>query len=375
MLALMISASAAIAGMWMVLTSDMRMRASRYLGRAGDSTRDAFTGLEVSRVELGKDPAWTGVTCAVGASGAGSCTVTSTVIGVFRASVASTGTIGDATQKVVAELRAPADPSLDFNVVSGSTIAFKDVALGGRMRANGNVTSTGDAEFNGTIETLTGCTVTSQIASAQVAYVSTRLDPPSISINNLAARCTTMVGVPWSAGNNAFLIEKLRIGPDANPYGGLNASGAYVFDATSKNVLLRDVYVKGMLVIKNAVTVTITDGYHHERSDASLPTLIVQGDLDLHLSGTIDEPAMLTDMNGDGDLLDIHASLVKGIVYATGKLTLPYAGTMYGSAMGGSVVIQGSAQVLDEASLATTPVREFIKPGAFTIVPGTIGDA
>ena len=40
-LALMVSAAAAIAGMWMVLSSYLRVRANRYLVRASDATRVA----------------------------------------------------------------------------------------------------------------------------------------------------------------------------------------------------------------------------------------------------------------------------------------------------------------------------------------------
>ncbi len=373
-LALLISASAAIAGMWMVLTTDLRARANRYLARAADSTRNAESGLEIARVELGKDAGWSGITCGLGASDAGEVTVLATPAGVYRSSVHSIGKLGETLQSITAELRAPAHASLSFNVVSASTITIDDAVLGGHLRANGSVIATGDVSFNGTLETSTGSTVTSAIPSSQVAYVSSAIAPPTVDINGLAARCTPLVGVPYSAADQALLIERVRLSPASDPYGGVNAAGAYVLDAGGKAVVLRDSCIVGMLIVTDAAVVRVENAYRHERADASLPSLLADCDLELRACGTLDEAALQVDMNGDGDMSDVLPSELDGIVLSKGKLTLASTAIVKGVAMGQTVAIGSAPTLTDEAQLATTPVREFIAAGAFEIVAGSVGD-
>jgi hypothetical protein len=375
-LALLVSAASAIAGMWMVLTSDLRARANRYLARAGDATRFAIAGLELARLELGNNSEWDGDTFPVGPKGgsAGTATVAAEPVGFARSEVSSVGALADTTQTVIAELRAPFDPSLEFNVVSGSTITIRQAVCGGHLRANGNVTTDGTIAFSGTLETTTGSSVSDAIASSQVAFVNGTLAPPPFAIEELLDFASPLVGVPFDSALAALLVDRTSLTPAFNPYGAENALGAYSLDAGGGNVVLRDLYVRGMLVIKNATLVTVTRGYRHERVETSLPTLVVQGALDLKLEASLDEPALFTDLNGDGDMLDSFPPAVIGIVRASGAMTLPYGGTIQGSALGSSVTIVGATTFSNDAQLATQPVRGYIEPGAYDIVAGTIGE-
>lgn len=374
-LALLVSASSAIAGMWLVLTSDLRSRANRYLSRAGDATRNAMSGLEIARWALGEDPNWDGAAYSLGASGAvpGGATVAVESIGYYRVAATATGTLADTTQIVEAELRGPFDPVLDFNVVSASTITFQDTFIDGHVRANGNVLSVGVVDFSGTLETLTGAAVTSQIDPSQVAYVSETLPLPTLPLNELVSLCSPLSGVPFDAGLDALVVDRARFTPNSNPFGGLNAKGAYVLDADGRKVVLRDLYVVGMLVILDTPNVEVRKGYYQERVDASLPSLVVQGDLDLRLESALIEAAQLLDFNSDGDLTDTFAPYLAGIVRATGSLKLPYAGTVHGSAFGSTVTIVGAAALQDDPQLQTFPVRGYVAAGAWDVVAGTIG--
>lgn len=375
-LALLVSASSAIAGMWLVLTADLRSRANRYLARAGDATRNAMSGLELARAALGDDPSFDGGTFTLGAAGApsGGCTVSVTPLGYYRSAVSVVGTLADTTQIVEAELRGPIDQSLEFNVVSATTITFRDAVLDGHIRANGNIVATGDIDFSGTIETLSGSQVTAQIDSSQVAFVDEALPIPDLPLSELLTLCSPMMGVPFDATANALEIENTILTPNSNPFGGLNSMGAYSLDADGRNVILRDLYVRGMIVIHDAGTVTIDSGYHHQRVDPSLPTLVVAGNLDMQLETSLIEAASLIDFNADGDLLDIHSPYVAGIVRASGSLTLPYAGTVHGSAFGQSIVLVGAATLEDDAQLLSFPVRGYVAEGAWDVVAGSVGD-
>lgn len=375
-LALLVSASSAIAGMWLVLTSDLRSRANRYLSRASDATRNAMSGLELARCALGVDAEWDGATYTLGPSGsiAGSATVSIAPLGFCRVAANSVGALADTTQIVEAELRGPFHPVLDFNVVSATTITFQDAFIDGHVRANGNVAAVGTVDFSGTLETTSGSTVTSEIDSSQVAFVSQSLALPPVSLSELAAMCSPLSGVPFDAGLDALLVDRTRLTPNSNPYGGLNAKGAYVLDADGSKVVLRDLYVQGMILILDAANVEIRKGYFQERVDPSLPSLVVEGNLDLHFEAALVEAAQLFDFNSDGDMLDTFSPHVSGIVRATGSLKLPYTGTVNGAAFGQSVTIVGAASLEDDPQLSTFPVRGYIAPGAWDIVAGTVGD-
>jgi hypothetical protein len=373
-LALMVSAAASIAGMWLVLSSDLRVRATRYLSRAGESTRVATSGLEIARVLLGLNPGWAGGVIQLSWLGAsGTTTIAASPIGSLRSLVTSVGTLGEATQAVSAEMRAVPHLALEFNVVSASTVAFEDVTIGGHVRANGNVTASGDVDFSGVVETLAGSTVDSKIPSGQVARTSETIAPPPASFATHVQMSTPMLGLP-ELESGALLLERVRLAPNSNPYGGLNTRGCYRIDAGGKQVVIRDCYVSGSLIVRGSPLVIIERGYHHVRADAALASLLIEGDLDLRLESALSEAAMLIDFNRDGDLLDVHPPRVTGIVHAKGALTLPYGGQILGSAFGQTVKLVGYGVLGEDPVLATQPVFEYTAQGAFEIVPGTLGE-
>jgi hypothetical protein len=99
--------------------------------------------------------------------------------------------------------------------------------------------------------------------------------------------------------------------------------------------------------------VFVERGFYLRRADASLASLLVTGNLDLRLETALFEAALLMDLNGDGDMLDVHPPSVAGIVWCSGALTLPYSGSLLGSAMGQSVKIVGNGVLADEPLLLT----------------------
>lgn len=358
----------------MVLTADLRVRANRYLSRASDAARVALSGLELARVRLGDDRFFDGGNYAIGTDGdvTSNVSITTEKLSDYRIRVATSGAQGDSTQSVLAELKAPSKQVLDFNIVSAGSVTFVDTTIGGHVRANGSVTTSGNVDFSGTIETLTGSTVSSSFVAGQVAYVSESLPPPALSLTTLENFCSPIVGAPLSNDRSTIQLHSFRLSPSYNPWGNTNARGAYVLDADQKNVSIQDGFVRGMLLILNAGTVTVEHGYSHWRQDASLPTLVVQGNLDLKLELSMSEAATLTDLNGDGDLLDLFEPRLDGIVQATGELTLPYGGTLSGCALGNSVKLVGYSTVLKCAELDAEPVHEYTEAGAWEIVAGSV---
>lgn len=372
MLALLVSAAASIAGMYMVLTADLGVRRNRYLTRAADAARIGLSGLQLARARLGADGTWTGGTVVDPQTSTDSVTITATMLRPCVAHVEAVGAAGDATQSVRADLRAVQHPALDFRVVSATTVTFDECTIGGSIRANGDVLANGDVDFYGALETTQTSTVAHEIPAGQVTKVANTIVPPVASIATYSAAASSLIGVPLAGA--AYLLEDVALRPDANPYGATNANGAYVFDAGGADVILRDVYVEGTLIFENVGTVTIEEGFHLVRANQSFASLLVDGDLEVRLETALAEYLSLVDFNGDGDVLDLYTPEIEGVIYATGAFVGPYAGQVKGSILANEVTLTGVATLKSSSIIAAQPVVEFTLAGPWDIVPGTIDE-
>ncbi len=369
-LALLVSAAAAVAGTYLVLTADLRVRANRYLNRSADAGRLAVAGLQLSRERLGADADWPGGTVNDPLLAGNSITLGASSTGVYVAEVTSLGAVADATQTAIAELRAVPHQTLDYNVFSASTVKFDGATTGGYVRANGNVETAGAVSFAGIVETVEGSQVSDKIDPSKVVFVPDVLAPPPVSIAAYAAVSSPLLGLP--AGDK--VLDKVSLRPDNNPYGAENPDGAYVLDAGGAKVTLKRVYVEGTLTIRNASRVIVDNGYYHRRVNPAYATLIVDGPLEYKPDEVIDEWVLSKDFNGDGDRSDDFDVYVDGIIYATGLFQGDFLGTIKGAVVAGSVVIKRENNFRSDSLLLTQPVIEFIRDGAWDIVPGSIGE-
>ena len=372
-LALLVSAAASVAGMYMVLTSDLRVRANRYLSRAADASRVALSGLQPSREHLAGNPGWTGADFSDPVEPSQSVSVSVVSTGIYRARATCLGVVGDATQGIAADLRAVPHKSIDFNVFSATTVEFDNASTGGYVRANGDVTAVGSIDFSGNLETTSGSAVTIQIPSEQIRLDPDPMLPPPASVPYYASLASPLVLLPIDIDTGALVLENQTLRPNFNPFGATNPNGAYLIDAGGLNVIVRNVYIEGLLVIRNSPLVLIEQGFHLERVEQGLASLMVEGGLDLRLQNPLDETSSLIDYNGDGDLFDLFLPSVEGIVYASGLFEGPYGGTIAGAIVAGQVRIKGMPNLIDSTALDSQPVYEFIEQGSWDVVAGSIG--
>lgn len=372
-LALLVSASAAALGMWMVVSSDLKVRKGRYLGRAAEARRVAMSGVEIARQRLGGQANFSGTTATSPEHPSHTLVVSVTPTGWREALVQASGAIDDSTSTVFSQLRAVPHASLAYNAISGGTLSFTGATVGGRLRANGRVRVTDDLDFLGTIETKVGAQVDGDVPAEQVIYDPATQSPASPSLAVYAAQSAALLSVPKDG--NDWVIELAYLSPTSNPYGGTNADGLYVFDAGNQNVFLRDVYIRGTLTILNAKNVTVERGYYHERARSHLATLLVDGDLDLRLELPIGETDLGIDLNGSGQIRQTETAgpgMNGGILYVTGKFSGPGGGFIRGAILAGQIDIIGSADLQVDPDLDEHPIQEFTESGAWEIVPGTI---
>lgn len=374
-LALLVSAAGSIAGMYMVLRWDLISRANRYLGRAADASRLGLAGLQAARERLDSDPGWTGGALSDPTLNGQTINVSMTSLGIYRARASSTGAVGDATQTIVGDLRAVSHRSVAYSVYSATTVEFDNATVGGYVRANGDVTAIGELDFSGNLQTLDGSAVPGDIDSSQVVFVQDPLGSPSIAFTQYISGATPLLGLPIEMGTGAILLENTSLRPDNNPFGGTNAFGAYLIDAGGQPVVIRDVYVLGCLLIRGASSTLIEQGYHHNRAELGLASIITDGPLEVRLENALNESDLWIDYNGDGDLLDSFAPSIEGVVCTMSTFVGPFGGTVSGTILGYQVTITGMPTLEKTSAIPSNPVVGFIEPGPWDLVAGSIGKA
>lgn len=369
-LALIVSATASIAGMHLMIVSDLRVRRSYALARIQDAVRVSSSGLQYARAKLGASAGYQGESVTDPAFPQSTFVLDVNTAGVLKVHATSTGTSSDATFSSHADLIAPPHPALGFNVFSGSTIHLHDTTLKGYLRANGNVTAEGVVDFFGALMTTSGSNVTQQIAAGQIEFVPEAMSPPTLPFSAYQSLAATLINPP--VVNGKVTLSGVALRPNQNPYGSTNARGAYVLDAGTRAVDLVDVYLNGSLTILNATTVRIGQGCHFVPFDPALATLLVQGSLDAQLQDDLREASLALDLNGDGDLVDTFAPRLEGVVGVLGTLKVVGAGTMKGCFIGEMVTLEGYPKIETAQSFASQPVEGFVVPGPWNILAGTI---
>lgn len=369
-LALIVSATASIAGMHLMIVSDLRVRRSYALARIQESVRVSSSGLQYARGRLGISAGYEGGDVTDPAFPQATFTLEVEPAGILKVHATSTGTFGDATSASHADLIAPGHPALGFSVFSASTIHLDDVTLKGYLRANGNVTAHGVVDFFGALMTTTGSNVTAQIAPGQVEFVPQAMTPPTLPIASYQSLSATLIDPPVVQGK--VCLKGIALRPDHNPYGSTNARGAYVLDAGHRSVELLDLYVNGSLTILNTHNVTIGQGCHFVPFDPALATLLVDGDLNAQMQDDLREASLAVDLNGDGDLIDVFAPRCEGVIGVSGALAITGSGTLKGAFIAESVTLEGYPKFEIAQSFKSQPVEGFVVPGPWNILSGTI---
>lgn len=161
------------------------------------------------------------------------------------------------------------------------------------------------------------------------------------------------------AGSGAQTWSKVLISP-ANAPGTLstNASGVYVMDCGGKRLTIADCRINGTLVLKNASAgVRLTYSFMWDPVIPGYPALIVDGPLTITIDGSdLSEPTKNFNYNpigaaykgsADSDETDVYACEIRGLVYASGNVTMSGAVSLTGPLIvGGKLTTNGVTAVL-----------------------------
>lgn len=368
-LSLVVASMATIVGMQLIMTKDLARRRVEYLVDSSNAARVAAGGLEIARVRLGQDPSWVGVN--IGSSQAGDAlSVVVEGVGPMDAIAECRAQVGGSSSVLRATLRAEGHPALGYNIVSASDMTIESVVLlGGKLCALGDIVSESPVSLVGAV-LATSSSVSGMITGASVTNPGTKFRVPQMPMGEYVAVCSLLHSLPTDARGRVLLV-RTSLTPSSNPFGAENPLGVYCLDAGGRDVVVRDFYLDGTFLIRNAGRVTMEGGLHMTPAVPHLATLLVDGDLDLRLGVPLVELVSVMDYNRDGDLLDTFAPLVGGVAQVEGEFVGPYGGVVRGAIIARSTVLRGVV-TLQGATSGGGPVVGYVADGAWQVVSGSV---
>ncbi len=368
--------------------------AARKSALVGDMTAArglAFSAVDQGVAVLASDSAWR----TTFASGAIALPVGSVSGGTMSASVADPadallgnndeqavviygiGRRGSARQMVQATLR-PTPRA--FAALGYAAHVVGTMTLGGTiiasepLRSVGNVTASSarvgaPVMTSGTISgsmylgtTTTGVVAVSYPTSAAISYWQSR--GVLIDINS----------IPSSTIENTYLL------PTYNPYAPNTPSSVYVINCAGKSLTIKNCRIASTLVLLNPGSRTnITAGVSLE-APAGQPALLATGPVDMNITrSTISDSEIQVTLLGLGNTLsglgisgNTYVCRIKGLVYATGNLTLRGTTRVEGAVLGDANLTVSDTPIIDhEATLLTSPPRGFWEGLDLRVVDGS----
>lgn len=293
-----------------------------------------------------------------------------------------TGKFGRARQSVTVTILPKQDPLQALNSAvhaGGDLVVQSDAALN---LENSPASANGNAQIDGAISGSLQSVTTS--GGGSVSGTSTTIEPLELPAADLVDTYVNMATpIPFTG-----TFEKKVLAPGYNDFGGgLNGDGLYYLNTGGNNVEIKTCRIHGTLVVDaGANTVKLSERVLLENHHPDYPALIVRGKLHLafNQSGdSMDETAYAVNWNpagagyegnSDATLDDTYPSEIRGLIHATGAITVEHDAKILGGLLGeGNVVFAGgSPTIVHDEMLATNPpvgylseVRLVVSQGSF----------
>jgi hypothetical protein len=159
------------------------------------------------------------------------------------------------------------------------------------------------------------------------------------------------------AGATPRLLERVRLSPDANPFGG-TSGGVYLIDLGGEDLVIRDCVIEGTLILRNPGPQTRIEGSVAWRPvDPGDPILIVEGGTTPTIAIATDEVPLAeqtlgVDLDGDGRQDSVIASRFEGVLLVHGHVVLGGRPRVAGSLIArGTVSFEGANTWFDAGSV------------------------
>lgn len=169
----------------------------------------------------------------------------------------------------------------------------------------------------------------------------------TLSKATLVLSCTTSGGnldidavslTDTTLPSSAYVMDRVLLSPTSNPYGAANASGIYIINCNNQNVTIGPCRIVGTLVLLSAGSGTTVQGpITWEPAIAGYPALLADQAITVSFSGSVSlgeatyginfnptgTPYPFVGGTSDTNASDAFPSIINGLIYIGGNLTLP----------------------------------------------------
>ncbi|MBI3865868.1 MAG: hypothetical protein HY290_28675 [Planctomycetia bacterium] len=353
-------------------------RASNTLNDAVDARLNAMTGIEFVRSRIAGNQNWR-TTYSNGAwatsqpvgSGTFSVTVTNPNGALNHSpydpvNVTATGVRNAATHISQVTLVAQPVPLTCLNAAAtaGSAITLATTTVNGInqiMASNLSVTAVGLTPVYPNVEAVTSIVGTG-FQGTTTTGVTARTMPDSTVFDYYTANGTA---ISVSSLGSPANLQNVVLSPVSNPYGAeTNSQGIYVIDCLGQSVTVTQCRIVGTLVLLNAGALSSVQGnVYLSAAVSNYPCLLVQGSMTIQFDSTTtlkENQSPATNFNPAGSsppatatpypwgssnynltTTDTYPSVIAGLVYVSGSVTIANAPAVNSLVVGGTLTTAG----------------------------------
>lgn len=291
----------------------------------------------------------------------------------------ATGVYGNATQIYQRRFKPSTTPldSLSVSVYAGTNLNFSSATV----RAYGvlGCAGTATALFSNVWADVEAGVLATGLTFRQgtQSLAPTRTLPTSTDA--LAAYLAMGTQINFSSLSSGGEIRDTVLGPGRNPFGAANAAGVYYINCGNQSITIRNARISGTLVLVNTGSgSSFTKSVLLEAATPGYPALLVNGDMTLNMDSTdLSEGSANMNPSGapyqglaDSDTTDKYPSMISGLVYVSGNLTINGSTTIYGPVLSAKAISFGGTPVLYPVTPGPTPPG-FSTAGGFAPVSGS----
>ncbi len=224
--------------------------------------------------------------------------------------ITSKCTVGPVTRTVKALYRPVPHEALRYAIYSNKKTVLEDIFIQGRIRSlTGNLDDNGGVNITGNLTVEPGRKYPDSWIDGDTAifFIEPEASLPVVDFDWYVTRGMTI-------SHTSFKMSS-KITSSDNPFGTESSEGIYVIDCGNNDIIWIDAYIEACLVFVNVRTVYLgnasnqSDYYHVSPDPASLPAMIVDGRLEMYISGDY----VSGSITGMGDV----KSYLGGVFFAT----------------------------------------------------------
>jgi len=254
-------------------------------------------------------------------------------------------------------------PVLSYAVFADTSIRLKHAIMHGPAYARDTILADRyiDTEDNGSFSVPSGGWIDWWLEPQDEDAES--VDKPAIDVNYFVGLGTlVLVG---TVDND--VLKRVNLTPTDNTQGTPNALGIYYADIGNRDLEIKDLHVKGTLIVRGSGgnKVELKKGCWFEPAGYGYPALIIDvpgGKVHFMMDRTLNEDTDLpVDFNEDGDMVDVIGSSVSGLVWTEADETIIKGNgwQFTGCLIGDYVEVDDDIVLDDDPGLAVQLIPQF----------------